>query len=42
MCGKKQTQVKQLVAAKVWLDKLWLKTKQALTSCVKCVKTSKL
>jgi hypothetical protein len=29
-CGKNQTQAKQLVAAKVWLGKLWLETKQAL------------
>jgi hypothetical protein len=28
--GKNQTQVKQLVAAKVWLGKLWLGTKRAL------------
>jgi hypothetical protein len=33
-CGKlqvwqNQTQAKQLVAAKVWLGKLWLKTKHA-------------
>jgi hypothetical protein len=28
-CGKNQTQAKQLVAAKVWLGKLWLGTKQA-------------
>jgi hypothetical protein len=30
-CGKNQTQAKQLVAAKVWLGKLWLETKHALT-----------
>jgi hypothetical protein len=29
-CGKNQTQAKQFVAAKVWLGKLWLGTKQAL------------
>jgi hypothetical protein len=31
-CGKNQTQAKQLVAAKVWLGKLWLGTKHALNS----------
>jgi hypothetical protein len=29
-CDKNQTQVKQLIAAKIWLSKLWLKTKQTL------------
>jgi hypothetical protein len=29
-CGKNQTQAKQLVAAKVWLGKLWLGTKRAM------------
>jgi hypothetical protein len=29
--AKKQTQAKQLVVAKVWLGKLWLATKQALS-----------
>jgi hypothetical protein len=35
-CGKNQTQAKQLVAAKVWLGKLWLETKQAQSVVVTC------